>query len=370
MGKAWDDLGGPAAYQAEVREWGKAMMPLMFPGALIMTFGGTRTWHRLAAGMEDAGFEMWDTVMFFWTHAQGFPKAQDVGAKVAKLTGERPIGEIPNPAYVFMPTSGQSSTGWKGVIPETKQVYANEWQGYKNPALKPAWEPILCFRAPRNGLTYAELALKFGTGCLNVDGGRLASGAKKWDSPKGGIWHESTPGDQQLIDNPLGRYPTNLIFDEEGAKQLDQQSGRSRSRKLNPANPGKITPMAMNWGLDDRSTVSYEDEGGASRFFYVAKASPKERNAGCGDLPNDHPTVKPLDLCRHLASLLLPPPSVAPRRLWVPFLGSGSEMIGAEQAGWDEIVGVEQNAHFCEIANLRIKYWRRAPASPGRTDAA
>ena len=223
-----------------------------------------------------------------------------------------------------------------GQIPKTKQIYTNEFQGYKTPALKPAWEAILCFRAPRNGMTYAELALKFGTGCLNIDRGRIGNGAKKWDSPKGGIWHESISGNQQLIDNPLGRYSANLILDEEAAAVLDEQSKSSR-------------------------------EGGASRFFYVAKASKQERNAGCEDLPNDHPCVKPLALCRHLASLLLPPASVSPRRLFVPFLGSGSEMIGAEQAGWDEIVGVEQNAHYCEIANRRIKYWRMLPPA---SDAA
>jgi len=99
---------------------------------------------------------------------------------------------------------------------------------------------------------------------------------------------------------------------------------------------------------------------GASRFFYVAKASKKERNAGCEDLLNDHPTIKPLALCCYLAKLLLPPASVSPRRLLVPFSGSGSEMIGGVQAGWDEVVGIEQNPHYCEIANRRIEYWRMA----------
>jgi hypothetical protein len=272
-----------------------------------------------------------------------------------------------------MPNSGQTSTGWEGQIPKTKQIYANGWQGYKTPALKPAWEAILCFRAPRNGMTYAELALKYGTGCLNIDGGRIGNGANKWDSPKGGFWQESISGDQRLIDNPLGRYPANLVLDEEAAAMLDEQSGMSRSRKLNPANPGKITPVAMNWGSDDRSTVSHKDAGGASRFFYVAKASSKERNAGCEDLEdrikpggmrtangdaekghssfdkgfqdtivkNDHLTVKPIALCKYLATLLLPPASVAPRRLFVPFCGSGSELIGALLAGWDEFIGVE-----------------------------
>jgi site-specific DNA-methyltransferase (adenine-specific) len=139
--------------------------------------------------------------------------------------------------------------------------------------------------------------------------------------------------------------------------------------------------------LDAQSKVD------ASRFFYCAKASSQERNAGCEDLPainsgmsggaqahgegydkgqglgfnrvipryNNHPCVKPLALTRHIATLLLPPASVESRRLFVPFCGSGSEMIGAMQAGWDEIVGVEQDGRYCEIARRRIEYWRNSP---------
>jgi DNA modification methylase len=310
MGAKWDDPKQPTknqvhaympsgqrmtrvheniVFQQACKEWGEAMLSHLYPGALVMMFAGPRMFEWLSTGMQLAGFDHWET--FCWLHAQGFPKAQAIGA--------------------------------------------NAWQGYKTPALKPAWEAILCFRAPREGMTYAELATKYGSGCLNVDGGRIGPGAKKWDTPKGGIWHPSESCGQRLIDNPLGRYPANVILDQESAIMLEAQ---------------KI---------------------GASRFFYVAKASKKERNAGCGDLPNDHPCVKPLALTRYLGMLLLPPDSVSPRRLMVPFAGSGSEMIGAEQAGWDEVVGIEQNPHYCEIAKLRLQYWRMAgpPSSPGRNDA-
>jgi site-specific DNA-methyltransferase (adenine-specific) len=355
-------------FQQACKEWGEAMLPHLYPGALVMMFAGPRMFEWLATGMQLAGFEHWDT--FMWLHAQGFPKAMDIGKQVAKLTGEQPIAEIPNPAYEFMPTSGQTSTGWKGVIPATKQIYANAWQGYKTPALKPAWEAILCFRAPRQGMTYAELALKFGTGCLNIDGGRIGTKTISTHNAPAGSFAGGELGrgsDINSYNEHSGRYPSNLVLDEEAAVLLDKQSGNSVSgTQRQPRGTGGI------WsGVSNRPCgPQYGDRGGASRFFYVAKASSRERNAGCEDLRNDHPCVKPLALCRHLAALLLPPASVSPRRLFVPFLGSGSEMIGAEQAGWDEIVGVEQNAHFCEIANLRIKYWRRAPASPGRTDAA
>ena len=99
------------------------------------------------------------------------------------------------------------------------------------------------------------------------------------------------------------------------------------------------------------------DSGGTSRFFYCSKASQKERGAGL-EGKNTHPTVKPVDLNKWLASLLLPPSSVQNRRLLIPFSGSGSEMIGAMLAGWDEVVGIEMNAEYCKIAEQRIQHWK------------
>ena len=197
-----------------------------------------------------------------------------------------------------------------------------------------------------------------------------------------------------------GRYPSNVILDEESAAMLDKQSGNSVSGKeKEPRGTGGMWSGESNRPCGPQ----YGDRGGASRFFYCAKASSQERNAGCEDLPvinsgmsngaqahgegydrgqdigmnriiprkNNHPCVKPLALTRYLATLLLPPTSVTPRRLFVPFCGTGSELIGAMQAGWDEIVGVEQDAHYCEIARHRIEHWRKLlPASPERTDAA
>jgi DNA modification methylase/site-specific DNA-adenine methylase len=346
MGKDWDSPGGPAAYQAQAKTWGEAMLPLLYPGALVFMFGGTRTWHRLASGMEDAGFEMWDTLM--WVHGQGFPKAQDISKMIdrqngnrRRVTGKQVFGRKKrHSAVVTVPSSAESAA----------------WEGYKTPQLKPAWEPVLCFRAPRGVLTYAELALKFGTGALNVDGGRIATGKPitSHRMVKGG---HGRGGGIGKYTRDLGRYPANLILDESTAPMLDEQSGASN----------------------------------ASRFFYCAKASSRERNAGLNGFKpqttddgrstaidnayqrgktlrrNNHPTVKPIALCRYLATLLLPPASVAPRRLLVPFSGSGSEMLGALQAGWDEIVGVEQDAKFCRIAEKRIALQQHGSAKKPRT---
>jgi hypothetical protein len=329
-------------FQNAVRQWGEAILPHLFPGALIFVFAGPRMWHRLASGMEDAGFTMWDTIM--WLYGRGFPKGQDSRKMIDKRNGNgrEVLGRNPN---------SRESSGW---------------DGYRTPALKPAWEPILCFRAPRCGMTYAELALRYGTGALNIGGSRI--GDDELPEAKAGQSRIGTFLRNNMVTPARkGRYPANLILDEESAIMMEAQ---------------KI---------------------GASRPFYCAKASPEERNAGCENLPliisgmsggaqaygegydkgqgiglnrvigryNDHPCVKPLALTRHLASLLLPPALVAPRRLWAPFAGSGSEMIGAMQAGWDEIVGIEQNPHYCEIARARLEHWRNLlPSAPARNDAA
>jgi DNA methylase len=314
-GQAMTTVQENIEYQNAARQWGEAILPHLFPGALIFVFAGPRMWEWVATGMQMAGFEHWDTMM--WLYGSGFPKGMNIDRRVAKF------------------------------IPETKQVYGNAWQDYKTPALKPAWEPILCFRAPRCGMTYSELALRYGTGALNIGGCRIGDD----------VLPEAKAGKSRIgtfIRNGMvtparkGRYAANLLIDEESAFMMEAQ---------------KI---------------------GASRFFYCAKASSKERNAGLDGIEpqttddgrnipidnpfqrgktlrrNNHPTVKPLALCRYLATLLLPPASVAPRRLWVPFAGSGSEMIGAMQAGWDEIIGIEQDADFCEIAKLRLQHWRMA----------
>jgi hypothetical protein len=393
------------AYQQACKEWGEAMLPHLFPGALVFMFGGTRMFEWLSSGMQMAGFEHWETIM--WIHAQGYPKAQDIGKLIDKKNGnEREvIGRNPNSREAC----NQSNTLFEsGTVGKTNFISSGKsgWDGYKTPAMKPAWEPILCFRAPRNGLTYAELATTYGTGCLNVDGGRIpvddgtkltthsksseAAAGKGIYSPYGSVVTHQTSGEE------LGRYPANLILDEESAAMLDQQSGNSVSGKeRQPRGTGGIWSDVSNTPCG----AQYGDRGGASRFFYCAKASKRERDAGCEDLAvinsgmsngaqmhgegydrgqgiglnrvipryNDHPCVKPLALTRHLAALLLPPASVAPRRLLAPFLGSGSEMIGALQAGWDEIVGIEQDARYREIAKRRIAYWRKfPPVSPER----
>jgi site-specific DNA-methyltransferase (adenine-specific) len=355
MGQEWDGRGAAKTMREVYRAWGEKLRTVLYPGAVVLMFGGTRTWHHLATGMEDAGFELWDTIM--WLHGQGFPKAQDIG--------------------------------------DLKQDEA--WRGYKTLALKPAWEPVLCFQAPDLGKRHADLAREFGTATLNIDGARIAIDELNRGN---GVWGSSnaacrptfiaSPGldEYRSEQHPLGRYPANVVIDGEVAEILDRQSGELTSG-ANPErrNGDKTDGIYGRFEGRECNPARGADSGGASRFFYCAKASREEREFGCDALPlqeagikndagrgfsetdpyakimrrNVHPTVKPIALCRWLAKLLLPPDVVKERRLLVPMCGAGSEMIGALKAGWDVIHGVEQKLEYCQIATARLVYWEAHP---------
>ena len=363
--------------------WGKAMIPLLYPGAVVFMFGGTRTWEYVSVGMQMAGFSKWDTLM--WLYGQGFPKAQDISKLIDKHNGDERtvvIGVKPgHEEFANRRTLGEvqalRETGGGGFarpwMDDEEKVRAYHmqtapasdisapWSGHKTCALKPAWEPILCFRAPSNGKTYAGLALEHGSGCLNIDGARIPI------SDDGGVWGTSnatcapafngsaTKHEFRSMRHQGGRYPANLCLDEEAAAMLDEQAGALTSSK--PAGiraGGRLNCYGTYVG--GMLLTGIGDSGGASRFFYIAKSPGQERNAGL-KRRNTHPTVKPITLTRWLAALLLPPESVKTRRVLVPFAGSGSEMIGALLAGWDEVTGIEKEKEYCAIAAARLKHW-------------
>ncbi len=325
MGNDWDTAIPP------VEVWSQLLRACK-PGAHLLAFGGPKTAHRLACYIEDAGWEIRDTV--YWVYGEGMPKGLRIG-KALKKAGDE----------------------------------AGDWLGYGS-GLKPAAEPIVLARKPLDG-TLAENALKHGCGALNIDGCRIGtSGGTKRSHQAPYPRNEDGSEDRtnwartghsvELIDE--GRFPANLVLDESAAELLDRQSGWSRSRRskrrLASSNVGNGRTLGR---FRSRYTAieGYVDEGGASRFFYVAKASGSER-AG-----NDHPTVKPLSLCEYLALLILPPMRPTPRRLLVPFSGSGSEMLGGLLAGWDHVTGVEWDRHFSEVAVRRLSGARRCLAPYG-----
>ncbi len=322
MGEEWD--GGDVAFRPET--WA-AVMDLLRPGAPLLTFGGTRTFHRLACAVEDAGFERDDTIA--WFHGEGFPKSHNVVKAIDKAGGE-----------------------------------SAPWEGYGT-ALKPAWEPVLLSSVPLAG-TYARNALEHGVGALNVEACRIpagdvdtyernCSGTRGHAGTRGGGASRSLrPGGGEA--SPRGRWPANVVLDPAAAELLDAQSGELTSG-ANPTRRGS-NKFANTYG-DFRGTeecVAHRgaDKGGASRFFYCAKADEAER--WIGGVLCEHPTLKPIDLCTWLARLVLPPPrrDGEPRRLLVPFCGAGSEMIGALRAGWDEVIGIEKGERWAIDARRRV----------------
>ena len=346
MGQTWD--GGDVAFRPETWE---AVMRVMKPGAYLLAFGGSRTFHRLAVALEDAGFLLIDTLM--WLYGTGFPKARDVARDIDRKKGASRNHAAPpyQPPGMTTPWNLQNAQDARAVdvfrvprntartLPESPE--ARQWDDYRT-VLKPAFEPILLFRKPGE-VSYADNVLRWGCGALNIGGCRIPV----TDRPE-----SATP--------VAGRYPANVILDPEAAALLDAQAGIRKSGAMRQGTSRhRITSHALGIMPECATTQDIPaSEGGASRFFYTAKVSTAERQAGMGDHINDHPTLKPQDLIRYLATLLLPPARTdgAPRRLLVPFSGAGSEMIGALQAGWEDVQGIEQQPDYQSIAERRIRH--------------
>jgi len=374
MGNTWD--GGDVAFRPETWE---AFKGTLHPGAFGMSFSGSRGWHRMAVAIEDAGFIIHPTI-FLWCYGSGLPKATKI----------------------------------KGATQFEDHRYGLQ-------ALKPAVEPIIVFQKPYKGRPLENI-VETGAGALNINGGRIGT-----DEIQINRWTDSAhpfgggAGNEYETVKVKGRWPSNFILgDQEAADKLDLQTGMLKSVKFEDHHVIH-SESAFNGGKRSNhpQASSYGDQGGASRFFYrvqkdldevdpviyLSKATRQEKEAGidgleeqelghslydtcgnCGgymfqnpDRPsactcdepdrqskksvNPHPTVKRLDLCRYIASLLLPPVEYSPRRIFVPFAGVASECIGAHLAGWDQIEGVEIDTAngYIDIARQRIDFWTREP---------
>jgi site-specific DNA-methyltransferase (adenine-specific) len=331
----------------------------------------------LAAGVEDAGFEIRDTMM--WLYGSGFPKSLDVSKAIDKAAGHwrGKAGSIVGGNFAMQgPNYARNAKG------EPITSAAERWEGWGT-ALKPAHEPIVVARKPFQG-TVAGNVLEWGTGALNIDGSRI--GAQPGDAKpvlgtkrSGGILGASLHPKNRSKPHAQGRWPANVLFDEEAAQILDEQTGVSKSPatyKRNVAGYGKSSyPIGEAAGTD---SLNYGDSGGASRFFYVAKASKRDRNEGLEDLEarvgengnkctdqdyrrgdeapvtawqNFHPTVKPTELMRYLVKLGTPPGGT----VLDPFTGSGSTGKATILEGFD-FVGVELTEEYLPIIEGRLKW--------------
>jgi site-specific DNA-methyltransferase (adenine-specific) len=352
MGKTWDNSG--IAYSLEL--WQQCLRVLK-PGGHLLAFSGSRTYHRMVVSIEDAGFEIRD--MISWISNKTFPKSLNIGKAIDKLAG----------------------------------IDRNKWEGWGT-GLKPTVEPIVMARKPVEG-TVANNVLTYGTGGLNIDGSRIGADMSEFFSktgnPRSGKGHLRSygatgdfGGDGANPPSLQGRWPANVILDEQAAELLDEQSGTTTSKSasmkaglVEGIGSMNLSPKAETY----QSIRGHDDTGGASRFFYVAKASKRDRNEGLEDLeesvvgsyagnvankgnkigaepnkPNQpaknfHPTVKPTELMRYLVKLITPPSGT----VLDPFTGSGSTGKAAILEGFD-FIGIELTEDYWPIIEGRLKH--------------
>jgi site-specific DNA-methyltransferase (adenine-specific) len=348
MGKKWD-------YDVPSVDIWLECLRVLKPGGHLLSFAGSRTYHRITCAIEDAGFEIRDQIM--WVYGSGFPKSLNIGKAIDKMQGNERTDLGINKNCGTDASSGDSIFG----IGKTgKQVSITKgsgpYEGYGT-ALKPAHEPICVARKPISEPSIAANVLKWGTGAINIDGCRV----KTNDIPNYGKGKKSNVGfktSPQNNDRPvydgLGRFPANFIHD--GSDEVLELFPETKSSALNQGHKrgnGTGNSLTGGGGIIERNYGN--DSGSAARFFYCAKASKAER----GD-SNNHPTVKPLALMRYLIKLVTPPDGV----VLDPFLGSGTTAIAAVLEGFDWI-GIEREAEYCDIARARI-----AAAEPQQIEVA
>lgn len=353
MNKKWD-------YDVPSIQFWKEIYRVLKPGGHILSFGGTRTYHRMVINIEDAGFEIRDQIQ--WIYGSGFPKSLNIGKSVDKLNGEL----VPKNSKRIVNSVNMGSYDGSGIgirYDSVNYKSKNKYEGLGT-ALKPANEPICLARKPLSEKTIALNVLKWGTGGLNIDECRVEyindkdkyklhsvidiRGGQYGNTPKKRI------EDVKTESNELGRFPSNVILDEESSELLDKQLGISKSTKV------------------------------ASRFFYCSKTSKSERNKGLNEFEdkisdisygtvankksvnnrfvenginsaktkNNHPTVKPIKLMSYLCKLITPKGGT----ILDPFMGSGSTGISAKLEGFD-FVGIEMEEDYYKISESRINLY-------------
>ena len=353
MGKSWDSSG--IAYDASV--WFEALRVLK-PGGHLIAFGSSRTYHRLASAIEDAGFQIRDQIQ--WLYGTGFPKSMSVSAAIDKAAGaEREVGPVdPARAGRLVNQKGAYSTaaGWSAGSRKTTTdppatEAAAQWDGWGT-ALKPAHEPAVLARKPLIG-TIAANVLKHGTGALNIDASRVggAGGTSGSCFVKGSV---------QITQLDAGRWPANVCHDD--SDEITKVLGHAARFFYSPkAAKAEREAGLESLGIATSGEMTNRTEG------TTGIQSPR---AGAGRLSarrNVHPTVKPIALMRWCLRLVTPPGGL----VLDPFTGSGSTGCAAALEGM-RFVGAELDAQHAEIARLRIAYWacEQSPITADQADSA
>jgi site-specific DNA-methyltransferase (adenine-specific) len=379
MGKTWDSSG--IAYSVEL--WRECLRVLK-PGGHLLAFGGTRTWHRLAVAIEDSGFEMRDSIA--WLYGSGFPKSHNISKAIDKVQGgEVKVGKAFKVAGEYgdrdlrdPETQGASRDEMRH---EADTDDAKAWDGWGT-ALKPAHEPIVVARKPLTG-TVAQNVLEHGVGGLNIAASRIGNEERTITITENGFGSNFmddgwVPSGKTYENTVNGRWPANIILDEYTAELLDQQSGVSKSNSGGISSAGKSASFMSGGVLKETPRTGHDDSGGASRFFYVAKASKRDRNEGLDHLPveqvpfgghgnnetdgmtkqlvhaprqNFHPTVKPTALMQYLIRLVTPANGI----VLDPFAGSGSTGKAAILEN-KHFIGIELTAEYLPIIEGRLTH--------------
>ena len=378
MGKKWDyDVPG-------VDVWAEALR-LLKPGGHILVACGTRTQHRMVVNIEDAGFEIRDTVA--WIYGSGFPKSLDVSKAIDKMNGaEREIvgtrrggsamkinGDNPRPWH-----ERQAARGGEYDVSAASSDEAKQWQGWGT-ALKPAMELWTLARKPLEG-TVATNVLKHGTGSLNIDACRIEHSetcklmkAQTDDNVMtgGGKYGQAGRRSDVLELKPNGRFPANVIHD--GSDEVVSLFPQTTSGALKPYKENHANASSFQFDRE-KTYTSESNAGSAARFFYCAKASKSDRNGGLDGFPvdrpdsrtaigmgtfeekgvqpqqNHHPTVKPTALMQYLCRLITPPGGT----VLDPYTGSGSTGKAAMFEDF-RFIGIERELEYVEIATARIE---------------
>tara|TARA_Y100001938_G_C8093834_1_gene436839 strand:- start:2594 stop:3910 length:1317 start_codon:yes stop_codon:yes gene_type:complete len=382
MGKKWD-------YDVPTVDLWREVFRVLKPGGHLLSFAGSKTYHRMAVNIEDAGFEIRDQIM--WVYGSGFPKSMNIAKAIDKKNGfEGDVIGTRNIDIGIQSGSMHSGRGTKIVEQQIRELspQAKEWDGWGT-ALKPAHEPIVVARKPLIG-TIIENVLEHGTGGLNIDGCRIElmqnddsrlGGKGTWKSDK---MAKNTYGDYtglEIGSHECGRFPANFIHDgSDEVVNLFPQSSTTGNRTEKSKNNFDFGSRLPNKNRTNRKETEYTDSGSVARFFYCAKASKQERNKGFDIklIPNqrppgeafgethqygltenttqingnNHPTVKPVDLMKYLCRLVTPPNGI----VLDPFMGSGTTGIAATVEGF-QFIGIELSEEYMKIADTRISHW-------------
>lgn len=370
MGKEWD------AFVPQPIFW-KEVFRVLKPGGHVLAFYGTRTYDWGVMAMRFAGFEVRDCIQ--WLYGSGFPKSHNIGKAIDKIEGnERELVQNnPNKRINKADLCIDPLNSLKKDFDITKGN--SDWEGWGT-ALKPANEPIVLARKPlEKGLSVAENILKWGVGGINIDASRIEGIKRSPEFKNPNSKGQFNNVEQQIDwDNTQGRFPANIILDEEAAEILDEQSGVSKS-----SNAKRTRNTVGSFGMPNDTTPEYSDKGGASRFFYVAKASKAERNKGLdvfetkqttggggtyneeagakygsikAEGKNFHPTVKPIKLMQYLVKMITPPNGI----VLDPFCGSGTTGVACKLDGF-QFIGLEQDPEYSKIAEARINNCKIEP---------